>query len=506
MLTKHETPHGSWMRRSSLVMATAGAVIGLANFWRFPYLMAENGGLPFLLTYVFFLLLFALPLLYGEMLLGRFSRLSPIGGMRLIVQDQGFDRRWAWIGILGTLAALMTLALYILISGLTLSYVFKSALGIFNQASPDRVVRELAELRGNADQMQGWQMIFLLVVLVILARGVNQGIERAARLILPVFLGILTMLLTYALSQGDGARAWDYLLGDGGGQYGWQSVRYAAQHAFFSLGIGMGAMMVFGAYSPGRRCLLSGVAWVVGIDLLVSLLGGLIIYPLVFALGLAPTEGFDLLFRLVPQTYGQMPAGQFLAAGFFVLMTLVMWSSAIALGEPLTAWLIERFRMPRFLACVLVLSVAAVISHGLTRVMAAPDPWGWAGISLFSIYDVLVSGLLIPVTVFLIAWFLGRVMPASTLREWMGGTEPGWFFPIWHFLIRFAAPCLVVLLMLSVLAHFAETSCARSAEAGTGGCSWLLKTPSAMPLDESAAPAVLSDAEAGEGDPAAQSK
>src|SRR5690606_11620853 len=223
--------------------AAAGAVIGLANFWRFPYAMAENGGLWFLLAYAGFLILFALPLLYGEMLLGRLGRCSPVGTMGLLVKDFSSHSRWRSIGALGTTAGLLTLALYTVVAGMTLAYVFKSAFGAFSNALPAQVGSSLSSMQNDPAQLLAWQLLFMLGVLTILGRGVNRGIERACHYLVPLFLLILVGLLVYALVRGDVEAARVYLFGEAIQSFTWRSPLYAAQHAFFTLAVGMGAMI-----------------------------------------------------------------------------------------------------------------------------------------------------------------------------------------------------------------------------------------------------------------------
>ncbi len=459
MLIKHETPHGSWSGRRSFVFAAACAVIGFANFWRFPYAMAENGGVWFLLTYAGFLLLFALPLLYGEMLLGRLGRCSPIGSMGLLVKDFSSSSRWRSIGVLGTVAGLLTLALYTVVAGMTLSYVFQSAFGDFSAALPAQVGLALSQMHSDPVQLLAWELLFVLGVLTILRRGVNRGIERASRYLMPLFLLILAGLLVYALMRGDLVAARAYLFGDANQSYTWQSPLYAAQHAFFTLGVGMGAMMAYGAYSPGRQSILPGILWVIGLDLLISLVAGLMIFPLVFAAGLGPAQGFDLMFLVIPLTFGQLPLGQLLAALFFVLMTLAAWGSAIALGEPLVAWLVERFRLSRQVACWLLLLLMAPLALGLTLSLGVSSEQHWFGVTWFGLYDLLVAGLLIPLTALLIALYCGWGVGSHGLREVVTERESLWFYRVWRILIRFVAPPLIVLLMIVSVVNFARTAC-----------------------------------------------
>src|SRR5690606_6566057 len=350
MLMKHETVHGSWTRSPVFIMAGVGATIGLANFWRFPHAMAEHGGLWFLLAYVLFLLVLGLPLIYAELLLGRVSRSSPMTGVSSLVKESGVSRHWRWVGVLGPVAGLLSLAVYVLVAGMVLAYLFKAALGEFNGAMPNDTVEALVGLKNRLDTLFVWELIFLAGVFVVLSRGVNRGLERAVRYLIPLLFLLMTALLVYALRHGDLPTAVDYLLVDGQQAFSWWSVAYAGQHAFFTLAIGMGAMMAFGAYSPGGRGLLWGASWIIGLDIVVAVVAGLVIFPLVFSAGFGPAQGFDLLFRVVPMTYGQLPGGQFWGTLFFALITLAAWMAAVALGESWVAWLVERFRWRRWLA------------------------------------------------------------------------------------------------------------------------------------------------------------
>ncbi len=473
MLIKHETIHGSWTRSPVFVMAGVGATIGLANFWRFPYAMAEHGGLWFLLVYVLFLLVLGLPLLYAELLLGRVSRSSPITAFKSLVGASGLHPRWRWGGILGPVAGILSLATYVLVAGMVLAYLFKAALGEFNGAMPDDTVQLLAGLKHSLTRLFGWELLFLAGVFLVLARGVNRGLERVMCYLIPLLFLLMVAQLAYAWRYGDLATAVDYLWLDGRQGFGWQSVAHAAQHAFFTLAIGMGVMMMFGAYSPGGRGLLWGGVLIIGLDLVVAVLAGVMIFPLVFSAGFGPAQGFDLLFRVVPMTYGQLPGGQFWATLFFALMALAAWVAAVALGESWVAWLVERFHWRRWLASLVTVSLAALLAFGLSLSFRAGADWNLAGISVFSYITLVVSAVLIPGAALLVAVLLGWALPRARVREWVEPLDGSWFYLVWHFLLRFLAPVLLCALILFTITSFFQSACALTG-AGQGElCSWL---------------------------------
>jgi len=473
MMMKHETVHGSWTRSPAFIMAGVGATIGLANFWRFPYAMAEHGGLWFLLAYVLFLLVFGLPLLYAELLLGRASRCSPIVGGGLLAREAGLCPRWGWVGVLGPIAGLLTLSVYVLVAGMTLAYLFKAALGEFNGAMPNDMVEPLLGLKDHPGKLLVWEVVFLAGVFVVLGRGVNRGLERAVRYLIPLFFLLLVVLLVYGWRNGDLPTAFDYLLLDGREAFSWLGLASAAQHAFFTLAIGMGAMMMYGAYSPGRRGLLWGASWIVGLDIVVAVLAGFMIFPLVFSAGFGPAQGFDLLFQVVPMTYGQLPGGQFWATLFFALMILAVWTAAMALGEPWVAWLVERFGWRRWLASLAVLAPVAALAFGLNLGFQAGVEWSLAGIPMFSFVMLVVSGLLIPGAAMLIAVFVGWVLPRASVQELVESLEARWFYLVWHFLLRFVAPVLLCALILFTITSFIMPVCVQGGGGQGGLCSWL---------------------------------
>src|SRR5690554_6908111 len=435
--------------------------------------MAEHGGLWFLLAYVLFLLVFGLPLLYAELLLGRASRCSPIVGGGLLAREAGLCPRWGWVGVLGPIAGLLTLSVYVLVAGMTLAYLFKAALGEFNGAMPNDMVEPLLGLKDHPGKLLVWEVVFLAGVFVVLGRGVNRGLERAVRYLIPLFLLLLAVLLVYGWRNGDLPTAFDYLLLDGREAFNWLGLASAGQHAFFTLVIGMGAMMAFGAYSPGRRGLLWGASWIIGLDIVVAVVAGFMIFPLVFSAGFGPAQGFDLLFRVVPMTYGQLPGGQFWATLFFALMTLAAWMAAVALGESWVAWLVERFRWRRWLASLVTVSLAALLAFGLSLSFRAGADWNLAGISVFSYITLVVSAVLIPGAALLVAVLLGWALPRARVREWVEPLDGSWFYLVWHFLLRFLAPVLLCALILFTITSFFQSACALTGAGQGEFCSWL---------------------------------
>lgn len=490
MLIKHETVHGSWTRSPVFVMASLGAVIGLANFWRFPYAMAEHGGLWFLLAYVLFLLLFGLPLLYAEMLLGRVSRSSPLTGVRTLVKASGLRERWHWAGTLGPIAGLLSLAVYVIVAGFCLAYLFKSALGTFNGVLPNDALAIWSSLSSQQNNLFAWEVLFLLGLFVMLARGVNKGIERTVRYLIPLFFLLMTLLTVHAWRQGDWRTALDYLFLDGRSAFDWWALAYAAQHAFFTLAIGMGGMMAFGAYSPGRRGLLAGVSWIIGLDLVVSVLAGIMIFPLVFSAGFGPAQGFDLLFLVMPMTYGQLPNGQFWAALFFALMVFAAWAAAVALCEPWVAWLVERFRWRRWLASLATIVLVAVLAFALSLSFGGGEIV-LGGFTLFGLYNLVVSSLLIPGAALLIVLLVGWVLPQAQVRQLVEAIDARWFYLVWRFLLRFVAPGLLCLLIPFTVASLVGPLCSQTDSEPWLLCGWLAPAGDAS-IPE---PAVLSEAQ-----------
>lgn len=450
-----------WRRRTSFVLASAGAAIGLGNFWRLPYLAAEHGGLAFLLVYVLALLLIGLPLLSLEMGLGRLTRRDPLTTGVTLVETVAINPRWRGAGGLTLLAALVTLASYGVVGGICLAYIFDMAFGAFNNQSTASVVQHFSGFIANEIRLPElllWHLLFLMLVVAVSMRGVIKGLERALTAIVPMIVLLLVGLLLYAASVGQIDAAWDLMAHYRPEDLRLRSIVLAFGQAFFTLSLGMGVMLVYGSYMPSRSSICASAGWVILLDFLVAVMAGIAILALSLPAGQGAQQGFALIFVDIPQVLGSLPAGQFVGSVFFVMLALVAWSSAIGAMEPMVAWRAGEGQKRRIAAVLLValaawgLGVAIALSFSLWRGF---EPFG---ISLFRWLDFTNSGILLPLNGLLMAILAGYLMGRARLMSALNFASV-WRFRLWYAAIHYLVPIILGLVLLVNARDFALSVC-----------------------------------------------
>ncbi|TBW52520.1 sodium-dependent transporter [Marinobacter halodurans] len=449
MLGRYQTPVGSWSHRTTFFWATTGATIGLSDLWTFPHMAGQNGGGVFILFYLACLLILTLPLVLTEAVIGRGARHGVVIAIGSLARGAGAPPRWIWSGRLSVLAGFLVLTFYAVIGGICLAYVFYAAYGRLDDASPRQLAGILASLvqePENARHFMGWHAGFLILVLVASMQGVTGGLERALRVVVPAFMLLLGGLLVFAIQHGNFPAAVDYLLVMRPEDVTFDSVRKALTHAFYTLSLGTGILIVFGAYSAPTTPLKRSVLAVALVDTLIAIVAGLVLYTLVFSHGTGggePLQGFRLVFIAIPESVGVMPGGQFVLTAFFAMIVLAAWSSSLALLEPAVSWLQERLAAPRR-RCVLLVGAAAWLV-GLLSLFSFN---AWSDITLlggtpYRWIEMVTSTLLIPVVSILLAFFVGWALPDDMVARLIGRT-PVLLRTCWVWVLRLILPAIIV--------------------------------------------------------------
>lgn len=439
--------HGGWMSRWTFIAAATVTVIGLGNIWKFAYLAGIHGGAGFVLLYLACVLLVTLPLLIAELVLGSRGRADPIHAMERLRVEAVAGRGWVAIGWLGVLAAILVLAYLSVVASWLLEYVGITAAHELEAASGRLAGERFARLLEDPWRQIGWHTAFMAGVAIIVALGVRRGLGGAARLLLPMLIVTLAGLVYYAWKYGDMAAATQFMFALRVDQLNQSTWLAALGQAFFSLGIGMGAMMAYGAYLPDRHSMMRMMLVVVALDVAVALLAGLAIFPLVFSLHIEPNYGPGLMFVTLPYVFGNMQYGGVAGTAFFFLVVLVTLGSAVALLEPGTAYLVQRLGWWRPFAAF---ALAAVSWLGGVLVIGGFSWWQelrWLDRSLFAWFDVITAHLLLPLTGVLIALFVGWRLRRETARDELF-EEHAWAFTAWRWLLRYVAvPAIVAVLI-----------------------------------------------------------
>lgn len=442
-----QSMHGSWANRWIFILAATGSAVGLGNIWKFPYITGENGGGAFVLVYLVCILLVGIPIMMGEILVGRRARQSPINAVRETAVEAGKNPRWGLIGWLGVLAGYIIFSFYSVVAGWVLHYIAGMGTGQFVDISSDLAGKRFESLLASADQMLLWHTLFVLMVVAVVAGGVNKGLERATKVMMPALFLLLLVLLGYSFNTGSFAEGWSFLFSFNPEALTWDAVLVALGHSFFTLSLGMGAIMAYGSYM-GKKDSIGATVLTIGVlDTLVALVAGLAIFPIVFANQLDPGAGPGLMFITLPVAFGQMPGGQIFGFLFFILVGVAAWTSAISLLEPATAWVVERFGLKRLYAAALLGFIIWLM--GLASLLSFNH---WSEIKLFSMgifdfLDFITANIMLPLSGLLIAVYSGWVLTQRMTRDELAlGSARA--YSAWSLAIRFVAPVAVAVIFV----------------------------------------------------------
>jgi len=442
--------HGFWSSKLAFILAVTGSAVGLGNIWKFPYVAGENGGGAFVLIYLLCVFAIGLPIMMSETMLGRRGRRNPVTTMALLGEEEGSTPLWSGVGMLGLVTAFVILSFYSVIAGWVLAYVFKSLTGAFTDATAESVQALIGGLSGDWVATGGWHTVFMLLTVLVVARGVERGLEKAVTLMVPALIGILLILLGFSAATGEFEMAVRFLFAPDWSAVGGGTVLAAMGQAFFTLSIGMACIMAYGAYLPQETSIPATATAVVCADTAVALLSGLVIFPIVFANGLDPMAGPDLIFQALPLSFSQMPGGLFFATLFFLLVSFAALTSAISLMEPTVAWSVERFGISRARASVIAGFIIWLMGWlSVLSFSGLADVKFWQGTFLDN-FDYLASNIMMPAGGLFITVFCGWVMSENSVTDELNiGT--GRLYRTWRFLSRFVAPVAVVLVFLNAV-------------------------------------------------------
>lgn len=452
MSNTRESVHGEWSGRWAFVLAAVGSAVGLGNIWKFPYITGENGGGAFVLIYLVCIAIIGIPIMMAEVMLGRRGRSTPINTMRHMAADAGASGAWKWLGWMGMLAGFLILSFYSVIAGWALSYVPSMGSGNFAGQDADYVSQQFANLLASPGELTFWHTLFVIMTMVVVARGVRGGLEKAVRFLIPGLFMLMLVLVGYAMSMGSFMEAMDFLFTPDFSKISGTGVLVAMGHAFFTLSLGMGAIMIYGSYLPSGTSIAKTSITIAFADTLVALLAGLAIFPIVFANGLEPGAGPGLIFETLPIAFAQMPGGTVVGTLFFILLVFAAWSSAISLIEPAVTWLVENKGMSRINACVW--SGLATWALGLGTVLSfnywAEIKW-FFGKTFFDFLDFLTANIMLPLGGLLIAIFVGWVLPQKESRDELDMSEGCNKYRAWMFLVRYITPVAVIIVFLRAI-------------------------------------------------------
>lgn len=446
----------TWSSGFAFILAAVGAAVGLGNIWKFPYVVGVSGGGAFVLVYLGCVFLIAIPILVGELLIGRLGRRSPPVAAERVAVESGRSRHWSVIGWMGLVAGFLIATYYSVIAGWTLAYIFKAASG-FGGVAATEVAQQFDLLQENALAMMLWHTVFIVAAMSIVARGLNNGIERTVSVLMPALFVMLLVMIGYAAVAGDFGAGLAFLFNTDFSKINADTVLVAIGQAFFSIGVAMGLMLVYGAYVPKRISLTRSATIIAVADTLVAILAGLMIFPLVFANGLDPADGPGLIFRTLPTAFAGMPGGSLFGAVFFLLLAFAAITSIIALIEPVVAFAEDRWSLSRKTGATLFGGIAWLLGIGTVlsfNQLADFAPLGafavFDGLTIYALIDYFTANLMMPVGGILISLFVGWRLKPEFIEANLAFGSP-LVARTWLWTLRLVAPVAILGVLITSL-------------------------------------------------------
>ena len=451
MTTSTSVSSQRWSSRWLFVLAAAGSAVGLSNIWKFPYIAGENGGGAFVLIYLVCIAAVGIPIMVSEVLLGRQGRSSPIHTMRKLAKASGRSQRWSVLGWMGVLAGFLILSYYAVIAGWAVNYVWLSGSGAFEGASAQAVGQSFDDFLASPFELIAYQTAFMILTIWIVGRGVTKGLEAAIRWFMPLLFLLLIALLVYSFNSGGFDQGFAFMF-----DMKWDAVTadswlIAMGQAFFTLSLGMGTMMAYGAYVPDDANLGTTVVTIAALDTLIAVAAGLAIFPIVFANGLEVAQGPGLTFVTLPLAFGQMPFGSIFGALFFLLLSFAAITSAISLTEPALSFLVEEYNAKRQRVAISLGVICWAL--GLGTVFSF-NVWSEVtfvgGLTFFDSVDYFSQNILLPLGGMLITFFAIWLLPRGMVEQQLGIENPilGW---AWKVVAGIVAPLGVLAVFLSTI-------------------------------------------------------
>jgi len=449
-MTNTTKDRGHWGSRLGFILAATGSAVGLGNIWKFPYITGEYGGGIFVLVYLACIAVVGIPVLIAEVIIGRATQRSPVGAFREMPDPAP---KWAWIGWLGVVAGFIILSFYSVVAGWALHYTFLSISGGFSGLDSEAIGSMFGEVYASANTNLLWHAVVMVTTVGVVIGGVAKGIETAVKFLMPALLVLMLVMFIDALFQPGFSEAAKFIFMPRGGPSA-EGFIEALGHGFFTLSLGMGAMLTYGSYLRTDDDIPTA-SFIIGIlDTFVALSACMIIFPIIFTFDMEPSAGAGLVFKSIPIALHQMTGGRLLSVVFFALLFFAALSSAISLLEVVVSSAIDRFDWDRKFAALVV--GGAIFLFGIPSALSGSGGFfgeSWAeiffGKTFFDSFDWLTSAVLLPLGGFVIAVFTGWVMPDDVRRaEFCRGSRFASQYGIWLFFIRWVTPVAMFVVLL----------------------------------------------------------
>ncbi len=433
----------NWGSRIGFIMAAAGSAVGLGNIWKFPYTAGNNGGGAFVIIYLLFVAVIGFSVMLTEFAVGRRKNLAAVGAYKSV------DKRWTFAGVLGVLSGFLIMGFYPVVGGWALAYVFKVGGGLLN--APEAIGDVFGGFITNPVQPLMWMVVYLMLNVMIVARGVSSGIEKAGKVLMPLLFGILILITIKGLTLPGAMAGVEFLFKPDFSKVTGGVVLAALGQAFFSLSLGMGCMITYGSYLNKKENLVSNAAIVTAMDTGVALLAGLAMFPAMFAFGMEPAAGPGLVFVVVPSLFAEMGGlGSLFAGLFFVALTVAALTSSVSLLEVVVAYLMDERQFTRVKAVVSASTVMALLCVLASLSLGGVGPTLF-GTGAFDIFDLLTDKIFLAIGGMLLCIFAGWRLDKDELKKEItnDGEIEFALFDMWYSLVKYVIPVTIALVAMS---------------------------------------------------------
>lgn len=451
-MTKKE--RGNFGSKLGVILASAGSAVGLGNIWRFPYETGNHGGAAFILIYLGCILLLGLPIMIAEFLIGRHSQANTARAYQILAPGT----QWRWVGRMGVLAGFLILGYYSVVAGWTLEYIFEAVSNSFAGKTPAEFISSFQSFSSNPWRPALWLTLFLLATHFIIVKGVEKGIEKSSKIMMPTLFIIILILVGCSVTLPGAGKGIEFLLKPDFSKVDGNVFLGAMGQAFFSLSLGMGCLCTYASYFS-KNTNLTRTAFSVGIiDTFVAVLAGFIIFPAAFSVGIQPDAGPSLIFITLPNVFQQAFSGipilaYIFSVMFYVLLALAALTSTISLHEVVTAYLHEEFNFTRGKAARLVttgcilLGILCSLSLGVTKEFTI------FGLGMFDLFDFVTAKLMLPLGGLLISiftgWYLDQKLVWSEITN--NGTLKVPTYKLIIFILKYVAPIAISVIFINEL-------------------------------------------------------
>ena len=428
-------------------MAAAGGAVGLGNIWRYPYMLGQNGGGAFLLVNLLFVLMIGIPLMMTEFVIGRRTQSNVVGAYKKLERKKG----WATIGYFSILGAVLIYAFYSVVAGWTLNYIVMACTNQLSGLTPNEVADAFASFTSHSFWPVLFQLAFLALTALVISFGVQKGIEKISKILMPVLFFLLLLMVFRSLTLPGAKEGLQFLFKPDFSKLTGAGVLGALGQSFFSLSLGMGAMVTYGSYIRKEDSLFKTSLWISVCDLLVAILAGVVIFPAVFSFGMDPAAGPQLVYVVLPNVFNSMPMGGLFAAVFFLLLGIAALTSTISLQEIIVAFNVEELHWSRRKSSIISMISIFVIGIFCTLSFGPIKHWTLFDRTIFDLFDLVTASYLMPIGALATTIFLGWFYPKAEVKDEItnGGALKGKLFELYYFILRFVAPIALIVILLS---------------------------------------------------------